>query len=52
MFLRDRRILTGAARDEAYAVNLKLIARGDWKNVGVIDYHIVIKREKILKGSI
>ena len=26
---QDRRVLTGAARDGMYAVNLKLIARGD-----------------------
>ena len=29
-----------------YAVNLRLIARGNWRNVGVIDYQIGIKREK------
>ena len=33
-------MLTGAARDGVYAVNLKLIARGNWRNVGVIDYQI------------
>ena len=32
-------------RDGVYAVNLKLIARGNWRNVGVIDYQIGIKRE-------
>ena len=47
MFLRDRQILSGAARDGVYAVNLKLIAWGNWRNVGVIDYQIGIKREKI-----
>ena len=31
-----------------YVVNLKLIARGNWRNVGVIDYQIGIKRQKIL----
>ena len=47
MFLRDRQILSRAAREGVYAVNLKLIARGNWRNVGVIDYQIGIKREKI-----
>ena len=47
MFLRDRHILSGAARDGVYAVNLKQIAPGNWRNVGVIDYQIGIKREKI-----
>ena len=32
-----------------YAVNLKLIARGNWRNVGLIDYQIGIKREIINK---
>ena len=45
MFLRDRWILTGAARDGVYAVNLKLIARGDWRNVGVIGYQMGSKLE-------
>ena len=45
-FSGDRQILSGAARDGVYAVNLKLIARGNWRNVGVIDYQIGIKREK------
>ena len=35
MSLRIARILTGAARDGVYAVNLKLIARGHWRNVGI-----------------
>ena len=30
-----------------YAVNLKLIAWGKWRNVGVIDYQTGIKRKKI-----
>ena len=45
MFLRDHQILSGAARDGVHAMNLK--ARGNWRNVGVIDYQIGIKREKI-----
>ena len=49
MFLRDRQILSGAARDGVYLVNLKLVAQGNWRNVGVIDYQIWIKREKIEK---
>ena len=47
MFLRDRQILSGAARDRVYAVNLKLIERGNWRNKGEIDYQIGLKREKI-----
>ena len=46
-FLRDRRILTGAARDGVYAVNLKIMARGDWRNAGVIGYPIGREREEI-----
>ena len=30
-----------------YEENLKRIARGNWRNVGVIGYQIGIKREKI-----
>ena len=44
MFLGDHQILSGAARDGVYAVNLKLIAQGNWRNVGVIDYQIGIKK--------
>ena len=44
MFLRDRQVLSGAARDGVYVVNLKLIARGNWRNVGVIVYQIWIKK--------
>ena len=32
--LSGSRILTGAARDGVYAVNLKRIARGNWRNNG------------------
>ena len=45
-FLRDLQILSGAARDGAYAVNLKANSTGNWRNVVVID-QIGIKREKI-----
>ena len=44
MFLRDRQILSGVAKDGVYAVNLKLIARGNWGNVGVIDDQIGDKK--------
>ena len=46
MFARDGQILSGAARDGVYAVNLKLIARSDWRNEGVIDPQIGIKTKK------
>ena len=44
MFLRDHQILSGVTRDGVYAVNLKLIAHGNWTNVSVIDYQIGIKK--------
>ena len=52
----SRWILTGAARDGGYAVNLKLIARGNWRNVGVIGYQIgrkleIKKKEKKCEGG-
>ena len=49
MFLR---ILTGAGRDGVYVVNLKLIARGNWRNVGVIGYQIgrKIEMKRIFKS--
>ena len=45
MFLRDRQSLSVATRGWVYAVNLKLIAWGNWINVGVIDYQIGIKKD-------
>ena len=50
MFLRDRQSLPGATRDGVYVMNLKLIARGNWRNVGVIYYLWDKKGEKIEKN--
>ena len=43
---QDHWILTGAARDGVYAVNLKLIAWSNWEHMGVIVYQIGRKLEK------
>ena len=40
-------MLTGAVRDGVYAVNLKLKAQVNWRNMGVIGYQIGRKRKKI-----
>ena len=46
-------ILTGAARDGVYAVNLKLIAQGNWRNVSVISYQKGINLEaKLVRYSV
>ena len=39
---KDQSILT--ARDRVYVVNLKLIARCNWRNLGVIGDEIVRKK--------
>ena len=49
---QDHWTLTGAARDGAYAVNLKLIARGNWRKVGLIDYQIGRKTLKQKKSTV
>ena len=51
MFLRIA-ILAGAARDGVYAVNLKLIAQGNWRNVGMIGYQIGRKIEKKIEINV